>query len=563
MKKTSKTPSILISLFGILMGSLSLYFMIEREEHRVSARTLSKTYKLKDQIETEFLRSENVLRGIEGLFHSSEEVTRKEYATFCQNAIDEKIPLHLVEWQPKVTSEERKSYEAKGKRDGVKDFHFFEINEDGEEVPAKVREFHFPVFYSYSPESSYQAVGLDLAFSPERMKSKYVSMKTGTPAVSGTFDVIVKNTTERNSGFAITYPVFNDPTISSSHSLKHLKGFIAIVLYLNDFFEPISKREINKNFQFEILDQGNKGQTIFQTLKKGEFAPKFAERMSFDVGNRQWELIVYPTQVFLDSEITYLPWIVFILVLIVSFGFSSYLYIKGLNHEKIYQYQRQLQQKQKLESVGILASGIAHEFNNILQCISLANENLKMAKLDSLKIEHIETSLSYCKKGRGLVRQILSFARYDSGMVQEILPSEEIESTLKLLKTSLGNDVRFVCDIDSHNDKPLLMNINHISQIIINLCNNAAHAMDSNGVINVTYKIFPNERVLMVSDNGVGMSSEVLEKIFDPFYTTKAVNEGTGLGLSVIYGIVKSYNGQIEVNSKLGKGSEFKITFPA
>lgn len=558
-------PTIAVSLLGVALSVLALSFMLERQNQQINAHTLAEAYEFKDAIVREYMWSENVLRGIEGFFHSSSNVTRDEYRTFCASSIHKEIPLHLVEWQPKVTSSERASYERQAKRDGIKNFQFFEIDEKGNQVPAKQRDYHFPVFYSYSPEPTNQAVGLDLAFSPIRMRSKYRAMKIGEPVLSGTFDVIVKDSKKRNPGFAITHAVFNDPSISSSQSLNHLKGFVAIVLYLNEFFAPISMEQRLSSFQFLVKDLGDSGKTIYSTLKEGVFVPDFANSITFEVGKRSWELIVYPTYSFVKGGNGSLPWVVFSLILVLSFGLALYLFIKGKNLEKINRYERQLQQKQRLESLGILASGIAHEFNNILHCITLANENLKFSRQEELKEENINVSLEYCQRGQGLVRQILSFARKDTGSYKEVLPSQEIKNVHKLLAPSISKDVLFVLNVDEQNDKPVLMNSNHMSQILINLVNNAVHALEGKTgrkYIEVTYSISNEERVLTVKDNGEGMTEEVVQKIFDPFFSTKAVNEGTGLGLSVIYGIVKSYNGGIEVESEKGKGSVFTIRFP-
>lgn len=537
--------------------------MLERESSKIRSVTMAAAYELKDEIENELKRSENILRGIEGLFHSSEKVSRSEYQTFCQNALEEGMPLHLVEWQPKVHTSERKIYEEQARLEGLKDFHIFEIDGNGNEVPAKDREYHFPVFYSYSPSPENQAVGLDLAFSPLRMESKYKSMKIGKPVTSATFEVILKNSTERSSGFAITYPVFLDPNISSSDSLKHLRGFIAIVLYLNDFFIPLTNEKNLKSFQFEVRDLMDKEKLIYSTLNKMNAVRKFSQKISIDVGNRVWELIVYPTGKLVKSETSSLPWIVWTLIVLLSVLFSAYLYLKGRDQVKIGEYERQIQQKQRLESLGTLASGIAHEFNNNLQCITLAIENLHLSKLEEADKEFVETSLEYCKRGRGLVRQILSFARQDSGSFEGILPSVEIKNTLQLIGSSLGKKINLDTSIDEENDREMWMNVNHLSQILINLCNNAAHSMDGEGTIRISYKVFDDERVITVEDHGHGMEEEIVQKIFDPFFTTKPVNEGTGLGLSVIYGIVKSYNGEIEVASMPGKGSVFRVTFPS
>lgn len=410
MKKLSLAP-LFVFILGLAIALLSLILMTGREDLSIEKQTLAHAYELKDGIEREFLWSENVLRGIEGLFHASQDVSRQEFHTFCSSTIHKGIPLHLVEWQPKVSSKERASYERAARKDDLKSFQFFEIDENGKEIAAKKREYHFPVFYTYSPNPSDQAVGLDLAFSPLRMESKYESMKSGHPILSETFDVILKGTEKKSLGF------------------------------------------------------GN--------VKKNLVKSSFSRKIPFKLGSRDWSLIVYPTKSFVNKEKKKLPWVVFGLILLIITGLSYYLYFSSKNVEKLNSYEIQLQQKQRLESLGVLSSGIAHEFNNILHCITLAIENFKDFRDEAERGENIEISLEYCNKGRNLVRQLLSFSRKDSVSHEKLLLSNEIHKTLSFLEPSLPKGIKIDVSIDDKDDQPFLINSNHISQILINLINNA------------------------------------------------------------------------------------------
>jgi signal transduction histidine kinase len=567
MKKTSFAPSVLIILFGLSTAFLSLYFMLEREKNDIKSQVFSRTHELKNSIEREYYKAESVLRGIEGFILSSQDVTRKEFETFCRSTIDKEAPFHIVEWQPKVPAHQREAYESRAVSDGLKNFKFFEIDGKGRPIPAKKRLFHFPVYYSYSPMPEFQTVGLDLAFSPLRMKSKYRSMKLGQAVVSGTFPLLTKGQMEGHRVFAITYPVFNSPAISQTDDLKDLKGFIAIVVYIKEFFAPLTKIERKEFFEFVVIDRDDddddiKNKAIFSTLKNKQVAADLSQTISIDVNNRNLELVVYPTKKLVKSETTYLPWIIWLLIMAISLGLAVYVFIKSKNQEKVNLYERQLQQKQRLESIGVLASGIAHEFNNILHCITLSTEGLSFSDDKDSHKERVETTLDYCIRGRELVRQILSFARKDSGAFEEVLLAEELRKTMELIRSSNRHQIEFELDIQEEKHVPAYINVSHISQIMINLCNNSAHAMNNQGVIKISYQLTDSEHIISVQDHGHGMSEDVMEKLFDPFFTTKAINEGTGLGLSVIFGIVKSYSGDIEVASEVGKGSIFKVKLP-
>lgn len=533
-----------------------------QEMSDIKSQVLSRTYELKDLIEREYYKAESVLRSIEGFILSSEDVTRSEFDIFCRSIIDKSTPLHIVEWQPKVPSDEREAYEKRAVRDGLKDFIFFEIDEDGKEIPAKKRPFHFPTYYSYSPISENQAVGLDLAFSPLRMESKYRSMKLRLPVASSTFPIILKGESQREIGFAITYPVFNNQLSSAGDELSQLKGFIAIVLYVDKFFSPLKKLDHQDFFEFIVIDHDDLGKSIFSTMKTKQFDTDFSQTISIDIDNRNLELVVLPTKKLIKRETTYLPWVIWFLIITISFGLALYIFMKAINQEKLTLYERQLQQKQRLESIGVLASGIAHEFNNILHCITLATEGLATTDQGVSKKERVETTLEYCKRGRELVNQILRFARKDSGTYKEVLLSKEVLKTMDLIRSSKKLQVEFELDIQEEGDRPFYININHISQILINLCNNSAHAMNNHGVIKVSYYLTDESHIISVQDHGHGMNEDIIEKIFDPFFTTKDIDEGTGLGLSVIYGIVKSYGGDIEVTSEVGIGTTLMVKLP-
>ncbi len=566
MKRSSSLFFILIAAFGFLVSSLTLYFMLDLEDTKRQSLLREISLELKDAIILELDKSETILKGIRGFFHSSDLVTRQEFQLFCENFIDNDFPLLLIEWQPKVQHSQVQEYEQRAQREGVENFKFFELDKEGREVPAKKRDFHFPVYYSYSPGDFPRALGLDLAFSPLRMESKYQSMKLGKAISSGSFEVILKDTELRELGFAITFPIFNDATISSSQSLEHLKGFLAIVLYLKEFFEPIEQIKALGDFAFEVRDAGDNNKVLYRSLNYEEAPKDYMVKTSVDAGERTWNVALIPTKEFLSEQSTIFPFVIWSLMILLSFGMAYYLYLKAANQEKINSYQKQLQQKQKLESMGVLASGIAHEFNNILHCIRLAGDTLDDKNSPEMEKEARETILDYCKRGRNLVREILSFSRQDSGSKEEFCPVEEVKKTVDLMRSTLGKDIAIHLHIEEK--LPLLhMNRNHLSQILINLCNNSAHAMDNKGTIEVSLMSQSKDNhqefcLLEVKDKGHGIATDIQDKIFDPFFTTKPVNEGTGLGLSVIYGIVKSYKGNIEFESVEGKGSIFKVILP-
>jgi PAS domain S-box-containing protein len=239
--------------------------------------------------------------------------------------------------------------------------------------------------------------------------------------------------------------------------------------------------------------------------------------------------------------------------------------------------QTQLQQAHKMEAIGTLAGGIAHDFNNIVGIIlgntELAIDDVPEGNPAQLNLKEVRTA---SLRAKDVVRQLLSFARKTKleKKPANIIPI--IKESLKLLRSSIPTSVEIRQNIAKDVDT-ILADPTQINQILINLCANSHHSMPDGGVIVITLKnieldedtsdqcskLNPGRYVnLAVSDTGHGISQEKIDRIFDPYFTTKEVGKGTGMGLAVVHGIVKGHNGLITVESELGKGTTFSIFFP-
>ncbi len=252
--------------------------------------------------------------------------------------------------------------------------------------------------------------------------------------------------------------------------------------------------------------------------------------------------------------------------------------VRDISHEM--QLQRQLRSAQRMEAIGTLAGGIAHDFNNTLASIITCSEMaLEAAPPGSTLYELIEVVYKSGLRGKNLVKQILTFSRQGEQERQEVRVDLVVSECLKLLRATLMPTI----EIRLHIDKKLglvFADPTQIQQIIMNLCTNAVHAMrgqahgemdiwlenidiDSDSVLNFG-NLPPRLYVcLTVADNGHGMDEKTIERIFDPFFSTKEQSEGTGLGLSVIHGIVTNHGGSITVESHPGQGSQFKVYLPS
>ncbi len=237
-----------------------------------------------------------------------------------------------------------------------------------------------------------------------------------------------------------------------------------------------------------------------------------------------------------------------------------------------------LYQAQKMEAIGTLAGGIAHDFNNILTVIFGYTE---LAHLYIDNPEKTREALEQVTKGgeraKDLVSQILTFSRNSESEKQPLQPSLIVKETVKLLRPSLPATITIEKTLASKSK--IIADPTQIHQIIMNLCTNAYHAMETTGgTLRISlqdisvekgeprspeWPLEPGDYVrLEVSDTGCGIDPETMQKIFDPYFTTKAKDKGTGLGLSVVHGIVKEHKGHINARSIAGEGTTFQVTFP-
>lgn len=239
--------------------------------------------------------------------------------------------------------------------------------------------------------------------------------------------------------------------------------------------------------------------------------------------------------------------------------------------------EEELRHTQKMEALGRLAGGIAHDFNNILAAIiGFAELAYDKTKEGSKERRHLQRILDAGIRGRNLVRQMLAFSRKTEREKEPIQLSALVQDTLKLMRAALPATIGIISDIRSRWGMVLADPV-QMEQTVMNLCANAAHAMrEEGGVVLVELSeimvseddpgpkgVGPGAYLkLSVSDTGSGISPEIVDKIFDPFFTTKKPGEGTGLGLSVVHGIVRQHHGHVTVESAPGKGSVFTVYLP-
>jgi signal transduction histidine kinase len=252
--------------------------------------------------------------------------------------------------------------------------------------------------------------------------------------------------------------------------------------------------------------------------------------------------------------------------------------IRDVSYEM--QLESQLRRAQRMEAIGTLAGGIAHDFNNTLASVITCTEMALEESLEGSTLrELLDVVLKSGLRGKNLVKQILTFSRQGEQKRQEVPVDLVVSECLKLLRATLVPSIEIRLHIDK-NIGSVFADPTQIQQIVMNLCTNAVHAMrgQAHGELDIWLDSVEIDRFsaakfvnlppgnylcLTVRDNGHGMDEKTIDRIFDPFFSTKGQSEGTGLGLSVIHGIVSNHGGVITVESTPDQGSQFKVYLPS
>jgi signal transduction histidine kinase len=244
-------------------------------------------------------------------------------------------------------------------------------------------------------------------------------------------------------------------------------------------------------------------------------------------------------------------------------GRTLHFLVKDIEQQRLM--RAQLAQADKLASIGELSSGIAHEINNPLGVIlGFTQLMMRNQKKDSRFYADLNTIQKHTRHCKTIVEDLLNFARTSKpkkelcnihDIITEVIHfiQQHTDTDKVRIETAFGDDIQ-----------PLLLDEKKIKQVFINLIMNARYAMGAHGTIAVKTRKDPHfdDVVIQVADNGSGIEKKNIERIFDPFFSTKPTGEGTGLGLSVSYGIIKNHGGSVDVESEPGKGTTFTIKLP-
>ncbi len=448
---------------------------------------------------------------------------------------------------------------------------------------AAWRGVHYPVVYVEPQDKYNELLGYDIGSSPKIKEALDKARLTHTTAIAEV-DSVVPFFTQNGTRLISVYPVFN----KASEIMGYVVGLINFEKFINHILSENSwssatlgiadvTQTHQQHFLFTPPDDPNV--LAARSVKWQEIIP---------VADRLWRVDFWPEADFVRKRQSWFVWgflagaMLFVSLVEISllmFSGNS-LRIERLVRDRtreLKQTQEQLFQSQKLESLGKLAGGIAHDYNNILASIMGFGSMLRQrVGHDEKSVIQADIIISSAERAAKLTQQLLGFARKGQYERKIFSLNDSVKQTVDILSATVTKNI----DIRTNLEADLATiegDSNQIMQVLLNLGLNARDAMPQGGTITIETQNYlvkegsPAELnrdkhhyvLLKFSDTGTGIDLSVRDKIFDPFFTTKPQGKGTGLGLAMVYGIVKNHGGIIDIESELGEGTTFLLYFPA
>jgi len=533
-----------VIFIALLAGFMSLFFMLffnRRQKNMIKVRTKKLENEISERLQAEAAMKESeekyrlLIKNLPGIVYRG---YRGWSVEFIDNKIEqitgyaaEEFNTRKIIWSDIIFQEDIQAVST--------DFH----------KALKTKD------QSYVREYRIKAKDNSIYWIQDR--GQIVSNGKETEYISGVFyDISKQKRTEEESLLLAT-------AIEHAAESVIISNKSGTIQYVNPAFEQLSgfSREeiVGQNFRILRSDKHDKGfyKDMWEVISRGNIWSGYITNRMKDNTLREFETKISPVHNRSGD--------------IVSFVSVN----RDVTQEKVL--EAQLQQAHRMQSIGTLAGGIAHDFNNILSAIIGYTElTVDYLEKGSLPYNNLQEVLEAGERAKDLINQILTFSRQSEQDLKPLQLKLIINEVLKLIRATFPSSIEIRKDLTS--DAAILGDQIKIHQILMNLCTNASHAMqEKGGMLSVSlseveldssfivkhFDIKPGSYLkLSISDTGHGMSASLMGHIFDPFFTTKEKGKGTGMGLSVVHGIVKSHNGTIYVYSEPGEGSTFNVYLP-
>lgn len=501
-------------------------------------------------------------------------------------------------WVVPVTAQERQAFELARQQEGVDGFRITERDASGHMVAARDRALYFPVYPLLPLDLGEATIGFDMASHAVRRDALERALATGVLTASARVDLIQERSAGEY-GFLLFSPLFAQAS-GSMQKAGPLLGFVTGVFRISNVVNEAHGQFTGEALEFTLRDLSAPAESqllytnaaaVAEHRADGFFSRVFLRLLQpdelvagFTLGGRYWEMTARPLPAYLSDKPPVAALLILATGLFLAIGTSAYLALRQAHAERLGREQgrrelleNQLIRAQKLEAIGQLVGGVAHDFNNVLTSIigygELAGDSLPR---DSEAAQHLRVIMQSSEKGRGLIRKLLSFSRNQPARAEPRALQPLTENIMAMLQPIMTTRIEMRLDADP--DLPLVsIDSTSFDQLLVNLCVNARDAIAGNGQVRIALQCasgehghcaacgeaLDGERVMLsVADSGSGMSAQLQMQIFQPFFTTKEDGKGTGLGLSIVNNVVHGCGGHILVESAPDAGTTFRLLFP-
>ncbi|MGE5145900.1 MAG: CHASE domain-containing protein [Candidatus Eiseniibacteriota bacterium] len=593
-----------IALIGVALSCLAFWVADRADERRVrNVLAFRSEWRARD-IEAKIRLSGNAVESVAIAMAANPALTADQFGRVAARAAAGLAHVNALEWAPRIRREDIPAFEAAARAQGLKDYRVFDVTPDFHRTELADRPEYFPVLYDERFHGARRAQGLALGRYDGRRIPMEKAASEGLPIAT----LPVRPIGPRAEGliYLLYWPVYDTiEAPGSAERAQRLRGYAIGNYDLAPLLTAVLRNtpEIIETLRFTISARhqplaAEQSEAVYtpttrsvRLMSRGDAKePEPAVRVvrDFEVFDQHWDLTFDfpPTAVATLRSPNAWGWLVAGLLLTASL--IVYLLrergrtraIEGLVAERTAELQRtseQLNQAQKMEAIGNMTGGMAHDFNNLLSVVignlDLLDDRLK-GDDDAAKLA--DTALQAALRGADLTRQLLAFARRQPLHPRLIDVNALVTDATRLLKRILQENIEITL-ITAPDLWPVVIDPTQLNSAIVNLANNARDAMPNGGRLTIETKnsqldadyaalnpdVVPGEFVLIeVSDSGIGMSAETVSHVFEPFYTTKEVGRGTGLGLSMVFGFVKQSQGHVKIYSELGQGTTVRLYLP-
>ena len=537
----------------------------------IERRAQDRTEVIRGQI----MRSMEVLHGIEALFSVQPNVTRQQFSSFVGESLARQNELQALAWDPRVPGAERAGWEARGKSEGLPQFHFTEEGEGGAMVPARERDEYFPVFYLESLAKNAPALGFNVASEPHRLVAMEHARDTGEPKASSPIRLAQESGSQR--GFVVYHAIYQGPSSNVEERRASLTGYAAAVFRIGDLIDR-SLHDAGDNGAVLTVRDVEEGGTIYhQSGERLSHRPSWTTTV--DVGGRRWELLFEPTLSIHDPRADSMPWVVLIAGLVITALLSSYLWKSAIQAAAIQRGQTELLAevavRKKAEAAAEAANrakseflaSMSHEIRTPMNAIlGYAQILARDGALPRFHRDAVATILSSGDHLLHLIHEILDLSKIDAGHMEVVTADFDLSALARELAAMFQQPceakqlgLRFET---STLNEPVMVHGDEgkLRQVMINLLGNAVKFTSRGRVV---LRIFKQEKErwrFEVEDTGPGIPEAAMQRIFEPFQQeTGALGSGTGLGLAISRRQVEILGGEIGLRSVEGKGSCFYV----